>query len=48
MLKDVPVDEITHVIGLATAPAFLLGAVAGLLSLLVTFRMTCACCTWSV
>ncbi|MEG9504357.1 MAG: DUF2721 domain-containing protein [Methylorubrum extorquens] len=39
MLKDVPVDEITHVIGLATAPAFLLGAVAGLLSLLV-LRLT--------
>lgn len=35
MLKDLPVDEITRVIGLATAPAFLLGAVAGLLSLLV-------------
>lgn len=35
MLKDVPVDEITRVIGLATAPAFLLGAVAALLSLLV-------------
>lgn len=35
MLNDVPVDEITGVIGLATAPAFLLGAVAGLLSLLV-------------
>jgi hypothetical protein len=39
MLKDVPVDEITRVIGLATAPAFLLGAVAALLSLLVT-RLT--------
>lgn len=39
MLKDVRVDEITHVIGLATAPAFLLGAVAGLLSLLV-LRLT--------
>ncbi len=39
MLKDVPVDEITRVIGLATAPAFLLGAVAGLLSLLV-LRLT--------
>lgn len=35
-LKDVPVDEITRVISLATAPAFLLGAVAGLLSLLVS------------
>lgn len=35
MLRDIPVDEVTHVIGLATAPAFLLGAVAGLLSLLV-------------
>ncbi|MFC7053324.1 DUF2721 domain-containing protein [Hansschlegelia quercus] len=34
MLKDIPIDEITRVIGLATAPAFLLGAVAGLLSLL--------------
>ncbi|ARO57527.1 hypothetical protein B2G69_18200 [Methylorubrum zatmanii] len=39
MLKDVPVDEVTRVIGLATAPAFLLGAVAGLLSLLVS-RLT--------
>ena len=39
MLKDVSVDEITRVIGLATAPAFLLGAVAGLLSLLVA-RLT--------
>jgi hypothetical protein len=34
MLKDIPIDEITRVIGLATAPAFLLGAVAGLLALL--------------
>lgn len=39
MLKDLPVDEVTRLIGLATAPAFLLGAVAGLLSLLVS-RLT--------
>lgn len=39
MLKDVPVDEITRVIGLATAPAFLLAAVAALLTLLVS-RLT--------
>ncbi|MCJ2051809.1 DUF2721 domain-containing protein [Methylobacterium sp. J-070] len=39
MLKDVSVNEITRVISLATAPAFLLGAVAALLSLLVA-RLT--------
>jgi len=35
MLKNIPVDEITRIISLATAPVFILGAVAGLLSLLV-------------
>ncbi|WP_164635758.1 DUF2721 domain-containing protein [Rhodopseudomonas sp. BR0G17] len=35
MLKQVPIDQITRVISLATAPAFLLGAVAALPALLV-------------
>jgi Protein of unknown function (DUF2721) len=34
MLNPIPIDEMTRIIGLPTAPAFLLGAVAGLLSLL--------------
>lgn len=39
MLKDLPVDEVTRLIGMATAPAFLLGAVVALLSLLIA-RLT--------
>jgi hypothetical protein len=35
LLQQIAVDEITRVISLATAPAFLLGAVAGMLSLLI-------------
>jgi hypothetical protein len=35
LLQQIAVDEITRVISLATAPACLLGAVAGLLSLLL-------------
>jgi hypothetical protein len=35
LLQQISVDEITRVISLATAPAFLLGAVAGMLSLLI-------------
>ena len=37
MLPDAPdIDHLTQVISHATAPAFLLGAVAGFLSILVT------------
>ncbi len=35
MLKEIGIAEITRVIGMATAPAFLLGAVAGLLAVLI-------------
>ena len=35
MLQTIPIDEITRVIGISTAPAFLLGALVGMLSLLV-------------
>lgn len=35
LLKEIGIDEITRVIGMATAPAFLLGAVAGLLAVLI-------------
>lgn len=33
--KEIGIDQITRVIGMATAPAFLLGAVAGLLAVLI-------------
>lgn len=36
MLQTISVDEITRVIGQATAPSFLLAAIAGMLSLLTT------------
>jgi hypothetical protein len=35
LIQDIPIDEITRVISLAAAPAFLLGAIVGMLSLLV-------------
>ncbi|CAM5776560.1 hypothetical protein LMIY3S_05589 [Labrys miyagiensis] len=35
VLKDIPIEEITRVISVSAAPAFLLGAIVGMLSLLV-------------
>ena len=35
VIKDIPIDEITRIISLSAAPAFLLGAIVGMLSLLV-------------
>ncbi len=36
MVQTLTLDEIAHIIALATAPAFLLGAIVGFLSLLIT------------
>jgi high-affinity Fe2+/Pb2+ permease len=35
VIKDIPIDEITRIISLSAAPAFLLGTIVGMLSLLV-------------
>lgn len=42
MLQSVPIEEITRIISVSAAPAFLLGAIVGMLSLLIGLlsRMT--------